>query len=298
MEITQALALLRELHAELGEEAVAVLAQEPGIAPKTRRLLRHLLEQPASFTERRAAMVGAIATYWRSTGAKLDPIAVERSLAALGSVARERFVDPAIVDLAYLPAPLDIGDDQTISHPLAAACLMLAARPGPEDLVLDVGTGCGYQAALLAAAARYVISIELRPRLAQEAATRLNNLRIDNVEVRCGDGSFGAVKEAPFDAIVVAAGAGAPPAALLAQLRPGGRLVMPLGPTSAEEQLVTVTRGEDETFSRCSLGPARFVPLIGAAMRASGASPPPANVTCRFGAPITLGLHASGDGSE
>lgn len=187
-----------------------------------------------------------------------------RVLAAFRDVPREAFVAPSLASRAFDDEPLPIGEHQTISQPYIVAVMAEAARIGSGDRVLEVGTGSGYAAAILARLAREVVTIERHASLADEARARLATLGFDHVTVLAGDGTLGAPDRAPFDAILVAAGGPKVPAALLAQLAPGGRLVMPVGGAQDEQELVRVTRrGDDEDFAVESLGAVRFVPLVG-----------------------------------
>ena len=142
---------------------------------------------------------------------------------------------------AYDDTPLPIGHGQTISQPFIVALMTHLLAPRPDHVVLEVGTGSGYQAAILSRLVRQVYSIEIVPQLAERAADRLNALGYANVNVRQGDGYAGWPEHAPFDGIIVTAGAERIPAPLLAQLKPGGRMVIPLGPPD-DQQLVLVTR--------------------------------------------------------
>ena len=187
----------------------------------------------------------------------------ERVLAAMASVPRERFVDPELATHAYRDIPLPIEAGQTISQPYIVALMAEALLLSPTDRVLDIGTGSGYAAAVLAELCAEVFSIERHEPLATAAANRLEALRIDNVVVRCGDGTLGWPEAAPFDAIVVAAGAPRIPPALVSQLAVGGRLVLPVGATQRRQELVRVTREPGDVFLRECLGAVRFVPLIG-----------------------------------
>ena len=191
----------------------------------------------------------------------------ERVLAAMGSVPREAFVEAALRDRAYDDGALPIGHGQTISQPwiVAATCEALELRGG--ERVLEVGTGAGYSAAVLAALAGEVVSVELVRELAQVARERLRGLGVANVEVRAGDGGAGAPDRAPFDAIAVHAAAPRVPDALAAQLRPGGRMVIPLAERDGEV-LTALRRVDGETQARPQLAaraiaPCRFVPLLG-----------------------------------
>ena len=185
----------------------------------------------------------------------------ERVLEAMGHVPRELFLPEALRAYAYEDGALPIGYRQTISQPfiVATICLLLALE-GPER-VLDVGTGSGYQAAVLAELAAEVVTIERIPELAAEAQAALEQAGYANVEVRVGDGSLGVPERAPFDAIAVAAAAPTLPPALYAQLAVGGRVVVPRGSRWGQD-LVLVVRTPDGPVERRSI-PCRFVPLLG-----------------------------------
>jgi protein-L-isoaspartate(D-aspartate) O-methyltransferase len=183
-------------------------------------------------------------------------------LAAMGTVPRHEFVPPDFRKRAYEDAPLPIGDGQTISQPYIVAAMTMALRLRNGDRALEIGTGCGYQAAVLASLAKEVFTIEYRSELATSAAQRLARLGYTNVHVHCGDGTLGLPEFAPFDAILVAAAAPAAPAPLLAQLAEGGRMVVPVG-SMENQELQLVERVKDE-FHTTTLEGCRFVPLIGA----------------------------------
>jgi len=185
-----------------------------------------------------------------------------RVLAAMGAVPRHEFVPAEFRNRAYEDAPLPIGEGQTISQPYIVAAMTAALRLGGSERVLEVGTGCGYQAAVLARLAKEVFTIEYRDPLGALAAERLSRLGYANVHVHSGDGTLGLPEFAPFNAILVAAAAPAAPAPLLAQLAEGGRMVVPVGDVENQE-LQLIERGHD-TFRRIMLEPCRFVPLIGA----------------------------------
>ena len=181
-------------------------------------------------------------------------------LNAMGEVPRHIFVDEALAHRAYEDIALPIGFGQTISNPwVVARMLELARNGGPLGKVLEIGTGCGYQAAVLARLAKQVYSVERISQLLMRARLKLRELRIANVRVKHADGHLGLKDVAPYDAIVMAAAATHVPEALLAQLAPGGRLVMPLG---SQEQLLTLITREGDGFTRQSLEPVRFVPLV------------------------------------
>lgn len=190
--------------------------------------------------------------------AELDP----RVLAAIGRVPRERFVPEPIRDYSYLPQPLPVHPEQNLAAPFLAALMLDLAGLEPGDTVLETGTDTGYNAALLAGLVERVYSIELIPELATGAAATLRDLGLQNVEVREGDGYFGWPEHAPYDAIIVKEQLDHLPAPLLAQLRPGGRLVLPLG--GPDEQMLTVVekRPDGRLIERHVL-PVRFSPLQG-----------------------------------
>mgnify|MGYP002780144532 CR=1 FL=1 len=181
----------------------------------------------------------------------------ERVMAALLRVPRHRFVPAPLAPHAYLDTPLPIGFDKTISQPFIAALMTDLLDPQGGDAVLEVGTGLGYHAAVLAELAGRVWSVEIVEEFAGEAKERLGRAGYGNVAIRVGDGSRGWAEHAPFDRILVAAAAREPPKALLDQLKPGGRLVMPLG-SEDEQKLTVVEKGADgRTTSRAVL-PVRF----------------------------------------
>jgi protein-L-isoaspartate(D-aspartate) O-methyltransferase len=185
----------------------------------------------------------------------------ERVLAAMGDVPRELFVPPGLRRRAYADSALPIGEGQTISQPWIVAAICQALKLGGEERVLEVGTGSGYSAAVLARLAREVVGIELHPLLADSSRRAVAELGAENVEVIVGDGSRGLPKRAPFDAIAVHAAAPAPPRALLDQLEEGGRLVAPIA--SGEADILTVFRRDGGRFASEEIGPCRFVPLLG-----------------------------------
>ncbi len=183
-------------------------------------------------------------------------------LRALDEVPREVFVDPGFEKFAYEDRPLPIGEGQTISQPYIVALMIDRAGINPAGIVLEVGTGSGYAAAVLSRLAGQVYTIERHPALAENAKRRLRRLGYENVVVRIGDGSRGWPEAAPFDAILVAAGGRSVPSSLKEQLSHGGRLIMPIGPKD-NQRLVRVTRMDDTSFEEEDLGGVRFVPLVG-----------------------------------
>jgi protein-L-isoaspartate(D-aspartate) O-methyltransferase len=185
----------------------------------------------------------------------------ERVLAAMRAVPRDRFVPDELRDEAWENIPLPIGAGQTISQPLVVARMCELLELAPADRVLDVGTGSGWHAALLAKLAARVWSIEVHPELSEAAGRRLAACGIDNVELVVGDGSRGLPEQAPFDAVNVAAAAGGRvPPALLEQLAPGGRLVAPV--EDGDQRLVLARRGAGGAMTVTALERVRFVPLV------------------------------------
>jgi len=200
-----------------------------------------------------------------------------RVLIAMGTVPRHRFVPGALASQAYGDHPLPIGGGQTISQPYIVALMTQWAEVAPGDKVLEVGTGSGYQAAVLAELTDQVWSIELLPELARRAAARLQELGYGRVRVRCGDGYRGWPEAAPFDAILVTAAAPQVPPALAAQLKEGGRLVIPLGAPYGAQTLVRYRQVQGKLVEETSLA-VRFVPLVRppSLQAAPGADPPAA----------------------
>ena len=182
-------------------------------------------------------------------------------LTAMRTVARELFVAPDLASFAYSDKPLEIPESQSISQPYIVALMLEALQLEPEARVLEIGTGSGYAAAVLSQLADEVHTVERLPGLAAEAAERLRRLGYANVHCHLGDGSLGWVEAAPYDAIVVAAASPKVPQALRAQLKPGGRLVVPVGRPN-EQRLRRILRTESG-YEEADLGPVRFVPLIG-----------------------------------
>jgi protein-L-isoaspartate(D-aspartate) O-methyltransferase len=184
-----------------------------------------------------------------------------RTLAALATIPRHCFVPSTLADAAYDDAPLPVGQGQTISQPYMVALMTAVLAPLRTDRVLEIGTGSGYQTAILAHLARQVFTVERLADLAGAAERRLAALGIANVVYRVGDGSLGWPEAAPFDAILVTAAAPAIPAPLVAQLAQGGRIAVPVGDLALQE-LVVGTLGPDGLATR-DAGGCRFVPLIG-----------------------------------
>jgi protein-L-isoaspartate(D-aspartate) O-methyltransferase len=187
-----------------------------------------------------------------------------RVLEALRTVPRHLFVPRRLWSRAHDDRALPLDEGQTISQPYIVALMTELAAPKPGDVALDVGTGSGYQAAVLSSLVKRVASIEIVPALASEAKSRLERLGYDNVEVRCGDGSAGWPDVETFDVIIAAAAPAEVPDALLRQLAPGGRLVMPVG-EEGHQRLIRIQRLADGGLERTEVIPVAFVPMTGSA---------------------------------
>ena len=208
-------------------------------------------------------MVLEIATHAALLGERIgkyniDPAVME----VMGRVPRHRFVHAEIEPYAYLNRPLPIGHEKTISQPFIVALMTDALQIGAQDRVLEIGTGLGYQAAVLAELAARVYSIEIIEPLGREAARRLREAGYDNIELRIGDGWLGWPEQAPFDRLIVTAAPDLIPPALLHQLKPGGRMVIPAGLPDSQ-QLIVVEKGADGRHSTRELLPVRFSQLEG-----------------------------------
>mgnify|MGYP000846881653 FL=1 len=210
---------------------------------------RRLLEQVIAETRGTADLTGC---------AKLS----EPVLRALAAVPRHRFVPPAQLAWAYADSPLPIGCGQTISQPFIVALMTELLALDTRSVVLEVGTGSGYQTAMLASLARRVYSVERIPALAEAAERRLGELGIANVEIRIADGYRGWEEKAPFDAIIVTAAAAEVPPALVRQLKPGGRLAIPVGPQHRSQDLRVICKDESGVSHSRSVLPVVFVPLV------------------------------------
>lgn len=212
----------------------------------------------------RAALIAEIEADVRDTAEYLGRATLDkRVLAVLRTVPRHAFVPAWERRFAYDNRPLPIGYGQTISQPYIVAIMTDLLDPQPNDRVLEVGTGSGYQAAVLAELVDRVYSIEIIEPLAASATRRLAELGYDNVTVRHGDGYYGWKEHAPFDAIVVTAATGHVPPPLIAQLKPGGRMIIPVGSRFLTQQLVLITKQADGSIITRQLLPVMFVPLTG-----------------------------------
>jgi protein-L-isoaspartate(D-aspartate) O-methyltransferase len=196
-----------------------------------------------------------------------------RVRAALAKVRREAFVPDDLAGEAYANIPLPIGEGQTISQPFIVALMTEALDLAPTDIVLEIGTGSGYQAAVLAELAKEVWTVEVIPALAERAREALAREGYRNVQVRCADGGEGWPEHAPYDAIIVTAAAPEIPPALAAQLKPGGRIIIPVGQWFSDQQLVLAVKDRAGHIARRELLSVAFVPFTHGARRQDGASP-------------------------
>lgn len=213
-----------------------------------------------SRADERERMVQDIIALAAHSHAPAVPVPLDAAvLGTMRRVPRHMFVPHDMQALAYRDRPLDIGDGQTISQPFIVALMTSLLRLEPTDRVLEVGTGCGYQTAILAELAGDVYSIEIVDRLARRAADVLRRMNYDNVHTRIGDGHKGWPEAALFDAIIVTAAAALVPQALITQLRAGGRMVIPVG--EADQELQVITKASDGTISTTDVMPVRFVPF-------------------------------------
>jgi len=211
----------------------------------------------------RARMVAEIDQMYAETRAETGLAAMApRVRASLGKVERHRLIPQDQAHLAYRNHPLPIGHSQTISQPYIVALSTDLLAPEPSHVVLEVGTGSGYQAAVLAEIVKQVYTIEIVEPLGRAAESRLAALGYKNIEVRIGDGYKGWPEKGPFDGIVVTAAAPRVPQALVDQLKPGGRMVIPIGERWEVQQLLLITRKADGTVQQKNVLPVRFVPLV------------------------------------
>ncbi len=241
---------------------------KPRRRPSCGLLLGLLLLTPAAaadgFAELRAGMVAEIEADVAATSHYIDKQALDpQVMQVMGRVPRHQFVPERQRPYAYENRPLAIGHGQTISQPYIVALMSDLAGPEPEARVLEIGTGSGYQAAILAELVAEVYSIEIVPELAEEAGERLRRLGYANLHTRQGDGYYGWESAAPFDAIVVTAAASHVPPPLIEQLRPGGRMVIPVGGRFQVQQLMLVEKQADGSVLSRQVLPVRFVPLTG-----------------------------------
>ena len=220
------------------------------------------------YPEARERMVQTIRSLAESDRAPLGPVGIDPSvLAVMQQVPRHEFVPDEVREEAYENRPLPIGHGQTISQPYIVALMTELLDPDKGDVVLEVGTGSGYQAAVLAPLVDRVCTIEIVRPLAERAAKRLDALGYNNVTVRQGDGYYGWSDHAPYDGIIVTAAASHIPPPLIDQLKPDGRMIIPVGPAFMTQNLILVEKDAEGQVHTRVLLPVAFVPLVGASNR-------------------------------
>jgi len=236
--------------------ALAIASLMPGVAPGA---------SPADpYAEQRRSMVEKISATARDAAHETGRSALsERTLDVMGRVPRHRFIIPGDESAAYDNRPLSIGSGQTISQPYIVALMTDLLELNATDRVLEIGTGSGYQTAVLAELAWQVYSVEIVEPLARDARQKLSALGYDNVHTRVGDGYEGWAEHAPYDAIIVTAAAMEVPAALVAQLKPGGRMAIPTGERDGIQMLHLVRKREDGGIESTPVLQVRFVPFTG-----------------------------------
>ena len=217
----------------------------------------------ADYASARADMVVVVEYYATLARDDGDTTIDERAMRALATVERHEFVPRQQKPFAYENRPLPIGHGQTISQPYIVALMTDLIDPEPDDVVLEIGTGSGYQAAILAEVVNHVYSIEIIEALVGEGRQRLARLGYDNVTTKLADGYYGWAEHAPFDAIVVTAAASHVPPPLIQQLKPGGRMVVPVGGRFMTQQLLLLEKTEDDEIITRQIAAVRFVPLTG-----------------------------------
>ena len=231
-------------------------------------LFLYLLSNPAiaedSYVTKRAAMIQAIEADVRVGYGNLEKDDLDENvIKALGKVPRHEFVPKDLQYVAYENRPLPIGHGQTISQPYIVAIMTNLLNVEKNDRVLEIGTGSGYQIAVLAELVKKAYSIEIIEPLGKQAKTRLEQLGYDNIELKIGDGYYGWEEHAPFDAIMVTAAASHIPPPLIRQLKPGGRMLIPVGSRFTIQELLLVEKSEHGEVSTRQLLPVAFVPLTG-----------------------------------
>lgn len=219
--------------------------------------------QPPRFSERQEARKQMVRDQISSRGLDVPEPLANRVLDAMRHVPRHLFVPKQYRDAAYADQPLPIGSGQTISQPYIVALMTAKLNIEPGDRVLEIGTGSGYQAAVLSEITPHVFSVEILKPLARKAKQRLTELGYEVVTVRTGDGYYGFEEHAPFDGIIVTCAAGHIPPPLLKQLKKGGTMVVPIGGAFEVQRLTLVTKDEDGEIRTKALMPVRFVPMTG-----------------------------------
>lgn len=217
-----------------------------------------------AYSKQRAQMVREIEAEVRSTSRWIGKSALDkRVIQAMDNVPRHEFVPADMVRLAYENEPLPIGFGQTISQPYIVALMTDLLELHEDDVVLEIGTGCGYQTAVLGELVKQVYTIEMIRQLGEQAKERLTRLGYGNIAFRIGDGYGGWPEHAPFDAIIVAAAAQGVPEQLIAQLKPGGRMAIPVGTLRAGQTLMGLRKDEQGLVHSKEILPVAFVPLTG-----------------------------------
>ena len=213
----------------------------------------------------RNEMIAAIEAHARSAPGALEDGTIDSAvLDAMRQVPRDAFVPDDVKAFAYEDTPLPIGYSQTISQPFIVALMTDLLDVGPGDTVLEIGTGSGYQAAVLSPLVDRVYSIEIVPELGERAAGTLEEQGFENVETRVADGYYGWPEAAPFDGIVVTAAAGQIPPPLVEQLEPGGKMIIPIGTPFSAQMLMLIEKQEDGSITTRQILPVQFVPFTGA----------------------------------
>ncbi len=233
---------------------------------KTRRtglLTKMISDWNGDFSDAREALIAEIEAEVVETRGFLGIDRIDSKVfQAMRAVRREDFVPESVRDLAYVNRPLAIGHGQTISQPFIVAAMTNALALSPSDRVLEIGTGCGYQTAVLAHLARHVYTVEVIERLGQSARARLTAQGYGNIDFRIGDGWRGWAEHAPYDAIIVTAAAPEPPATLIDQLAEGARMIVPIGPTGGTQRLTRIEKRPGGELHSSGFLPVAFVPLI------------------------------------
>jgi protein-L-isoaspartate(D-aspartate) O-methyltransferase len=222
-----------------------------------------VLADEAAYTAARSAMLDELRLYAQLLGEPSEARISDPVMTSMGTVKRHELVPPQERRFAYENRPLPIGYGQTISQPYIVALMTELIEPDADDIVLEVGTGSGYQAAILAELVDHVYSIEIIEALATRAKSDLARLGYRNVTTRLGDGYYGWKEHAPFDAIVVTAASSHVPPPLIEQLKPGGRMVIPVGGRFATQTLLLIEKTDEGQVITRQFGAVRFVPLTG-----------------------------------
>lgn len=216
------------------------------------------------YMQKRQHMVYLIEKDVKATSRYLDTEALDpKVIEVIAKVPRHKFVSPRTIDNAYKNIPLPIGHGQTISQPYIVAIMTDLLKLSEDDIVLEIGTGSGYQAAVLAELVKQVYTLEIIEPLGKQAQQRFKKLGYNNITTKIADGYYGWKKHAPYDAIIVTAAASHIPHPLIAQLKPGGRMMIPVGGNFMTQQLLLINKDEEGKIETRQMLPVRFVPLTG-----------------------------------